>query len=92
VGASSGRLPFPGFPDAYLWVHEVIVMISESRGHRERYAYFLILPSGQLWGYERDPTHNPAVHRHDATHAMFPADVVSFKHVCHLAWETLAAM
>ena len=39
--------------------------------HRTDYAYYLIIDGGDVWGYERDPTHDPAVHRHDRDHNRF---------------------
>jgi hypothetical protein len=76
---------------AYLQVHEVIVM-SGMRGHRRRYAYFLVVDGEEVWGYERDPTHDPPVPRHDHNHQTYPCEPISFKEACARGWETLGEL
>ena len=47
----------------YLAIHEVVVVVND-HVHREEYGYFLVIEGEEVWGEERDPTHDPAVHRH----------------------------
>jgi hypothetical protein len=56
--------------------------------HRTDYAYYLIIDGTDIWGYERDPTHDLAVHRHDRDHNRYPCDPISFKDALTKAWET----
>jgi hypothetical protein len=53
---------------AFLQVHEVVV-VEDNHVTREEYAYYLILDGVEIWGYERDPTHEPPVHVHLGSHA-----------------------
>jgi hypothetical protein len=66
----------------------------EVRGNhveRTEYAYYLIIDGAEVWGYELDPSHaDLPVHRHDRSHARFPAEIVSFKRALEMAWETAA--
>ena len=66
------------------------VEVAASTVHRTEYAYYLVIDGAEVWGYERDPTHDPAVHRHDRHHERFPADPISFKRALEMAWETAA--
>lgn len=75
---------------AFLQVNEVV----EVRGTgvtRLEYAYFVVYNGLELWGEERDPTHTPAVHRHDRDHNRFPSEVISFKDALTRAWEIVSA-
>jgi hypothetical protein len=54
-------------------------------------ANFLIMDGAEYWGYERDPTHDPPVHRHTYGHEeRIEAGPVSFKSVCDLAWQEVS--
>jgi hypothetical protein len=76
--------------DAYLEIHEVVV-VQDSHVHREEYGYFLVIEGVEIWGYERDPTHDPPVHRHTFGHSeRIDSDPVSFKEVAALAWQELS--
>ncbi|HSI80744.1 MAG TPA: hypothetical protein VK919_08850 [Solirubrobacterales bacterium] len=59
-GRVFGDLVFPE-QDAYL---RVLERVTVRRGaiHRLRYSYALIVAEVHEYGWERDPTHNPAVH------------------------------
>ena len=76
---------------AYLSVFEVL----GTRGstiHRERYSYYLVIDGNEIWGYDLDPEHNPATHRHEGTsHKRFPASSITFKAMVKLAWQTSSA-
>src|SRR4051812_38288808 len=64
------------------------VEVSGGSARRTEYAYFLVIDGAEVWGYERDPTHDPAVHKHDRTHARAPCEPVSFKRALEMAWES----
>lgn len=75
---------------AFLQVHEVV----EVRGSgitRLEYGYYLIYEGAELWAEERDPTHVPAVHRHDRHHNRFPSSPISFKDALAKVWAMIAA-
>jgi hypothetical protein len=72
----------------FLQVSERVELLTESGIHRTDYAYYLIVDGDEIWGYERDPTHDPAVHRHDRDHNRYPCDPISFKDAMEKAWET----
>lgn len=77
-----------GFTErTFLQVSELVV-VTGSGIHREEYAYFLIVDGAEIWGYERDPTHDPRDHSHDRMHAREPCEPISFKQVLELAWES----
>jgi hypothetical protein len=79
--------------DAFVQVHEVIQL---DPVHRIKYAYYLFVDGREIGGYERDPVHEPAEHRH-CTHrdghisGGEPAETVSFKRAIELAWVWLSA-
>lgn len=88
-GAIFGRLILN--KRAFLALYESVVVVG-SGVHREVYSYYLIYDGAQAWGYERDPTHSPAVHGHvGSDHARVQADRVSFREVATKAWETVSA-
>lgn len=74
----------------FVSVHEV-VQVKGSGVTREKYAYYLICDEQELWGEERDPTHNPAVHRHNRNHDRYPSSVISFKDFVSRAWAMVSA-
>ena len=69
----------------FLAVHEVIV-VENDHIHREEYGYFLVIDGEEIWGYERDLSHKPTIHRHIAGHRREPAEAISFKEVVDRAW------
>jgi hypothetical protein len=70
-----------------LRVSEVVV-VEDDHVHREEYAYFLVHEDDEVWGYERDLSHDPPVHRHvGPDHWREPAEPISFGDVVELAWE-----
>jgi hypothetical protein len=77
--------------NAYLEIHEEVVIVDESHVHREEYGYFLIIDGVEMWGYERDPSHDPPVHRHTYGHSeRIDADPISFKDAVELAWQEVS--
>lgn len=74
---------------AYLSVHEVVV-VENDHVHREEYGYFLVIDDGEVWGLERDPTHDPPEHGHGEGHEPLAASRVTFKQVAELAWQTIS--
>jgi hypothetical protein len=76
--------------DAYLAISERVVVRS-GHIHREEYAYFLVINETEVWGYERDLSHDPEVHKHvGADHRRANAEPISFKAVVELAWEEVS--
>lgn len=75
---------------AFLQVNEAI-KVDGGYVRRVEYAYFLVYDGAELWGEERDPTHDPAVHCHDRHHNRFPSSVISFKDALTKAWKMAAA-
>jgi hypothetical protein len=74
---------------AYLSVFEKVV-VTGSGVHRERYSYYLIVNGMEMWGYDRDPSHQPEEHmHHGCSHAREAAGRVTFKEVAERAWETV---
>jgi hypothetical protein len=72
---------------SFLAVNERVV-IADGVKHRISYAYYLITDEAEVRAYERDPSHSPAEHRHDADHKTFPCEPVSFQWAVEHAWET----
>lgn len=71
---------------AYLSIHEVVVVVND-HDHREEYGYFLVIGGEEIWGYERDPSHDPPVHRHTTGHQRHPGEAIPFKEVAERAWR-----
>jgi hypothetical protein len=64
-GGQRGRLLGAAYMSeiAYIAVHELVVVEGE-HVHRLEYAYYLVVDDEEIGGYERDPRHDPAEHRH----------------------------
>jgi hypothetical protein len=76
--------------DSYLDVKEIVV-IRNGVAHREEYAYYLIVNSKDLWGHERDPAHQDAIHCHARDHdTRYACEPISFKGAVEMAWEHLS--
>jgi Family of unknown function (DUF6516) len=77
---------------AFLSVYE-IVQVTGTGIHRERYSYYLIIDGLEYWGYDRDPGHEPPIHRHTGTsHRRHPCRRMTFAEVAQQAWETVSAV
>ena len=65
-----------------------------SRIYREEYGYFFVVDGEEVWGFERDPSHTPAVHEHGRGHARSQGQVapVAFKDVVAKAWYDLETL
>jgi hypothetical protein len=88
IGTMVGRVFFNN--EVYLAIHERIEIV-DGAAHRTDYAYFLIMDETEYWGYERDPSHDPPVHRHTFGHGeRVESDPVTFKKVCELAWSEVS--
>ena len=75
---------------AFLSVLELVVVV-ESGIHREEYSYYLIIDGYEVWGYDRDPDHDPPEHMHcGSDHTRDHAGRVTFCQVAEKAWETLS--
>ncbi|HEX5174598.1 MAG TPA: hypothetical protein VFV91_10705 [Gaiellaceae bacterium] len=73
----------------FLHVHEVVV-VEGNHVHREEYGYFLVIDGEEIWGEERDPTHDPAVHRHSTGHVREDSEPISFKEAAERAWDEVS--
>jgi hypothetical protein len=82
-----GRIGFT--QRTFLQVSERVVVV-ESGIHREEYAYYLIIDGAEVWAYERDPSHEVAVHKHDRDHKSEACEAISFQRVLELAWDTVS--
>jgi hypothetical protein len=75
---------------AFLSVFELI-QVRGSGVHRERYSYYLFLDEIEVWGFDRDPQHDPPTHKHmGASHTRYPCRRMTFKEVAKLAWDTVS--
>jgi hypothetical protein len=84
-GILSARLPMG--EGVFLDVFERVAL-KDKHVTRERYSYFLVIDDEEIGGYERHPTHEPAVHRHcGPDHSIRTAcDAVAFKAAVSEAW------
>lgn len=73
---------------AFLSVSELVV-IENDHAYRKEYSYYLIIEGLAVWGYDRDPTHDPPDHGHGEDHAWLDTGTVTFKQVVDHAWETV---
>jgi hypothetical protein len=77
---------------ARVHVHE-IVLADPHRIRRLRYSYFLVVDGhGEILGYERDPTHEPAEHRHLSDHTNEAWPRVTFREAIEDFWNVLSTM
>jgi hypothetical protein len=91
-GRIFGNLRLDCEADAFLAVSEVVV-VKGSWCDREEYGYFFILVGAEMWGYERDLSHNPPVHMHTYGHReSVEAAEISFKRVAELAWTEVSRL
>jgi len=75
---------------AFLNVFESVCVVGTGI-HREEYGYYLITDGYEVWGYDRDPSHDPPEHMHHGSdHGRLPAGRVEFHEVVEKAWETLS--
>lgn len=75
---------------AFLNVFESVVVV-DTGIHREQYSYYLIIDGYEIWGYDRDPGHDPAEHMHrGADHTREPSGRVTFLEVVEAAWKTVS--
>jgi Family of unknown function (DUF6516) len=75
--------------NAFIHVFERVELV-DGRPHRLRYSYYLIVDGAERRGYDRDPTHEPAEHRHGEGHEMEPWEAVSFDEVAEEFWDILS--
>jgi hypothetical protein len=73
----------------YLAIHEVVVVV-DGHVHREEYGYYLIDNGEEVWGEERDLSHDPPVHRHTEGHIREDAEPITFKAVVEKAWDEVS--
>jgi hypothetical protein len=86
-GRMFGNLRLDTEIDAFLAVSELVV-VRGTYVEREEYAYYLVIDGVETWGHEKDPTHEPPLHRHTEGHReRLVADEVSFKAMVEMAWD-----
>lgn len=89
-GKVFGTVFFNGYPETvYLAISEDVI-VRGSGITRPRYAYFLVIDGSEIGGYERDPRHNPALHKHCSgrkEHERSPSHAMSFKDAAEEAWR-----
>jgi hypothetical protein len=73
----------------YLAIHETAVVVDD-HVHREEYGYYLVADGEEVWGEERDLSHDPPVHRHIEGHVRADAEPISFKAAVAKAWEEVS--
>ncbi|MFI4991257.1 MAG: hypothetical protein ACHQHO_10155 [Solirubrobacterales bacterium] len=74
----------------FLSFYESIVVVGTGI-HREEYSYYLIRDGLEVWGYDRDHSHNPEEHMHKgADHERHATGRVTFKEVVEKAWENVS--
>lgn len=67
------------------------VEVVESGVHRVAYSYYLVMNGVEVWGYDRDPSHDPEEHRHEGgSHKRLPYGRITFLEVVEKAWETVS--
>jgi hypothetical protein len=77
---------------AFLSVLETVV-VRGSGIHRERYSYYLIFDGVEIWGYDRDPLHDPKEHMHEGlSHDRKRSGPVIFKDIAEKAWERVSEL
>lgn len=89
-GKILGLVYFNGYPETVCLAISEDVSVKGSGITRRRYAYYLVIDTNEIGGYERDPSHNPAVHKHCSgrkKHERSPSRVVSFKEAAEEAWR-----
>lgn len=76
---------------AFLNVLEV-VRVHGTGIRRERYSYYLVIGGEEIWGYDREPDHDPPTHKHQgASHTRHPCRRMTFHEVAKEARQTTSA-
>jgi hypothetical protein len=90
-GRVFGRFWMMDDPPAYLAVSEVVVVTENDVIHREEYGYFLVIDGEEVRGWERDLSHDPAVHRHTGPghDREDTAEPIAFRDAVEIAWEEI---
>jgi hypothetical protein len=82
--------PFPLDEGAYVSVFERVRIVDRRYARRLRYSYYLIIDGvGEKRGYELDPTHSPALHRHLEDHSKESWPAVSLREAVEDFWDVL---
>jgi hypothetical protein len=72
----------------FVEVHEV-VEVDHGVVRPQKYSYYFVERDAERFGYDLDPTHEPAAHVHrGASHTSEPATVTTVAKVIEEAWET----
>jgi hypothetical protein len=89
-GRIFGLLFLAGAPvNAYIACSE-IVRVRGNRMTRDEYAYFLIIDEEEIFGYERDLSHDAPVHMNTRGHVRKEASPMPFKKFVELAWAEVS--
>jgi hypothetical protein len=85
-GRIRGRI---GFTErTFLQVSEQIA-ICDGAPVRRSYAYYLVIDGIDVWGHDKDPGHDPAIHRHDRGHLhRYPDQERTLREMLEKGWET----
>ena len=76
--------------DAFLSVSELVEIVNRRYARRIEYGYFLVIDGIDVFGEERDLSHDPAVHRHTEGHTKrVSSNPISFKKVVATAWKEI---
>lgn len=77
--------------DTYLKVSELVYIGDDDRPHREEYSYYLIHRGYEMWGYDRDPSHDLVDHGHIGTdHERVNCGERTFTQVVAEAWDRVS--
>jgi hypothetical protein len=76
--------------EIHLHVSEVVV-VKNDHIHREEYGYFLTNEGVEIFGEERDLSHDPAVHRHvGPDHERQASEPIAFREFVERAWDEVS--
>jgi hypothetical protein len=88
AGIISARIPLRAGADVH--VFERVVVNDKGDVAIVRYSYFLVVEREEIRGYELDPTHDPAVHRHVEGHRREPCERMTLRSAVEDFWTILA--
>ena len=87
AGIISGRIPLTEAADVHVFEH--VVLNDRGRVEIVRYSYFLVVGRKEIRGYELDPSHDPAVHRHVEGHRRTPWERMTLRSAVEDFWTIL---
>jgi hypothetical protein len=76
--------------EAYLRMQEWVA-IESGAPVIVKYAYYLVIEELEVWGFEKDPSHDPPVHGHlGPGHEWVPAPEIDLGEALARAWERIS--